>query len=89
MAKFEVVEDEATPEPAPTRSPVDLSLLTLAFKSLSQRAIVAIADYLWVCAVASVFWLWHETPDPSIPQLIKLGMYGVFVLAACMIVRRK
>ena len=89
--RFEVVEDP-TPEPAaaaPTRAPLDLSLLTLAFKSLSQRALVAIADYLWVAAVASVFWVFHETPDPTPYQLVKLGMYGAIVLAACVIVRRR
>lgn len=87
--KFEVVTDDpATPDPAPSRAPLDLSLLTVAFQKLSQRAIVAIADYLWAVAVFSAFWLWHSTPEPNILQLIGLGMYGVFVLAACVIVRR-
>ena len=88
MAKLEVVDDDPTPEPVPARAPVDLSLLTLAFKSLSQRAILAIADYLWCVAVASAFWLWYATPEPDVLQLVKLGMYGLFVLAACVIVRR-
>lgn len=63
--------------------------LVLALTALSQRFIVALASLFTLLTVASAFVLWYVTPVPDTPQLIKLGLYGLFVLGANWIVRRR
>lgn len=82
---FEIVPDE-DPASAPDR--VGAGMLLLGLKTLSQRAVAAIADLFTLATVGSVFWLWYASLEPSIHQLIGLGMYACFVLAINFIVRR-
>lgn len=84
----EVIEEpeQVLPTPEPPR---ELELLMLALKTLSQRAIAAIADLFFLATVASAFWLWAVTPEPNTYQIISLTIYAVFVLAANWLVRRK
>lgn len=86
------VEPDDTPEPTTTEAPQEdrgFSVLMLALKALSQRTLVALASLFTLITVGSAFWLFMVTPEPTTFQLIKLGMYGMFVLAANFIVRRK
>lgn len=81
------VEDDP-PEQTPPKEDRGFSLLMMALKALSQRTVIALASLFTLITVGSAFWLFLATPDPTTFQLIKLAMYGVFVLAANFIVRR-
>lgn len=84
--QFTIVPDE-TEAPEQTRS---ASLLFLALKALSQRAVVALADLFCLLTIGSVFVLWFVSPpDPTPNQIVSLTIYGVIVLAANWIVRSK
>jgi len=61
----------------------------LALKALSQRALIALDNLFTLLTVFLVFWLWRSTPEPNTYQLVGLGIFAVFVLAANVIVRRK
>jgi len=89
-APFQIVPDEDDP-PSPKGASADksVSLLLLAIKTLGQRALVAITDLFTLITVASAWFLWWITPDPTVLQIAKLSIYAVFVLAANVIVRRK
>lgn len=67
--------------------------VTLGLKALSQGAAIAIANmasHLFsLITVAMVFWIWSSIPDPNNYQLISLALFGLFILAANVIVRRK
>jgi len=83
---FEVVEEE---EPGKAESALT-SLLLLNLKTLSQKTLVALASLFSLITVASVFWLAMVIiHDPNVYQLVGLGGYALFVLAANVIVRRK
>jgi hypothetical protein len=84
---FEIVEDE--PPAKPVADTVATSLLLLGLKTLSQRALAAISDLFTLLTVASVFWVWCSVPDPNVLQIVHDSLYGLFVLAANWIVRRK
>lgn len=92
--KFAIVEEIPDPLPADggqaaeQTPPPALSLLLLALKALSQRAIAAIADLFFLFTVASAWWLWVSMPQPNVLQIISLALYALFVLAANFIVRR-
>jgi hypothetical protein len=58
------------------------SILFTSLKALSQRTIVALSNLFVLAAAASAFWLWYVTlPNPSVPQLVGLGLYGLLMLA--------
>lgn len=65
----------------------------LGLKALSQGAAVALghiaAHIFSLLTVGSAFWLWAATPTPNTYQLVGLGGYALFILAANVIVRRK
>lgn len=91
MAKFELVQETEEPE-GPANQPAEhakaLGMVMLALKSLSQRALIAIDNLFMLLTVGSVFWLAMSLPDPNTYQLVQIGMYAAFVLAANLIVRR-
>ncbi len=65
-------------------------MLMLSLKSLSQRALIAVADLFCLFTCASVFWLFLLMPEDPTPQRIAtLTIYAVFVVALNVIVRRK
>ncbi len=73
------VEDNVTELPKPDRS---AQLLMVALRALSQRALIALAALSSVILAGSVFALyWEVLPNPSINQLVGLGMYACFILA--------
>jgi hypothetical protein len=86
--QFEVVEEIPDNPPSPRGEQTAAYGLMLALKALSQRALTAIANLFMLATVGSAFLLWMWTPAPTIRQLVGLGMYGLFILAANWIVRR-
>lgn len=96
MAKpqWEVIEGEGTDNSQPPSATSEdqsaaFSALMLALKALSQRALVALASLFCLLTVGSAFWLCLTIHDPNPFQLIQIGGYFLFVLAANVIVRRK
>jgi len=90
-AKFSIVEDESerTPEKGSAIEQAGLQALTLGLQALSQRTVVALSRLFVLLATASAFALWLKVlPEPTVLQLIGLGMYAIFVLAASFIARR-
>ncbi len=87
--KFEVVGEIPDPAPEPAGSSLGTEMLVLGLKTLSQRAVAAIADLFMLTTVGSAFVLWYLTPRPDTYQIVSLSIYGAFVLAANWIVRRK
>ena len=88
----EEVSDELLPVEKPKQPIVNRiagDAIVLALTALSQRATVALASLFTLVTVGSAFWLWYVTPDPNVYQLTKLAMYGIFVLGANWIVRRR
>ena len=91
IKRFEPVKiHEEQPDPALARAAnaAAVSALALSLKALSQRAIAGSKALFTLCSVASCFWLWNATPDPSITQIVSLSLYAIFILAANVIVRR-
>ena len=96
-AKFQLVEDPVeivppAPPPAQKTSAIDwgaLQLLGVALTALSQRAMVALASCFSLLTVASCFYLWYLTPEPSDRQIVSLAIYAAFVLAINVIQRRR
>lgn len=78
--------DETTDQQS-TADSTGFHLLRLGLKALSQRALVAASTLFTLLTVASAFWLFMSIKDPNTMQLIEMGMYAVFVLAANLIVR--
>ena len=60
-----------------------MGLLLLSLKTLSQKTLVALSSLFTASAVFSLWWLFdNDVPiDPSVHQLIALGLYGSFILA--------
>ena len=84
--RFQVVED--SPEPVPDNSAATAALM-LALKALSQRALIALDNMFTLITVSLVFWLFKSIPEPNTYQLVGLGIFALFVLAANVIVRKK
>lgn len=95
--RFELVEsipdppsqDATAGEPAQDEASTASTLLLLALKALSQRAIAAIADLFFLATTISAWWLWWSTPKPDSYQIVSLTIYAAFVLAANWIVRSR
>lgn len=85
--KFEIVEE---PDEAPSTPKTDFNAqaLFLALSSLSKRALIALDNLFCLLTVFSVFWLCLTLPHPDGYQLLQLGGYAAFVLAANLIVHR-
>jgi len=81
----EFPEAGAAPAPASrvTLEAAGLQMILLGLKALGQRAVVALATIATAAGLASVWFLfWQALPaDPSVHQLVTLGMYALFVLA--------
>jgi len=92
MAELFTLEKEEIEPPAPAAASsaesAGMHMLYLGLKALSQRALIALSALFTLLTVASAFWLWMTIKDPNVMQLIEMGMYGIFVLAANLIVRR-
>jgi hypothetical protein len=93
MAGFEEVREDnkVVPHPAaPKGQQIATDALLLAIKALSQRFIIALSSLFALLVIGSVWWLFLSIEqNPSVNQLVGLGGYAMFVLAAIWIVRRK
>ena len=88
---FEIVggtETEVKPAPAADNS-VTITLITIALKALSQRALVAAMDLFTLITCAGAWVLWYLTPEPTYQQIVHNSIFALFILAANYIVRRK
>lgn len=89
QSRLEVVrefpDEPSRPEPLVS---IGATALALGLKALSQRALTAVADLFMLLTVGSAWWLWASIPDPHPTQIVALGIYAAFVLAANIIVRR-
>lgn len=85
---FEVIEGGGD-APAPQASNVQIAMLTIALKALSQRALVAATDLFTLITCSGAWWLWYLTPEPTTFQIVHNSIFALFVLAANYIVRRK
>jgi hypothetical protein len=89
MAKFSLVEDDDKTPSQSRAEQAGIAALTLGLSALSQRAVIALSRLFVLLATASAFALWWSVlPNPTVLQLVGLGMYAAFVLAASVIVRR-
>lgn len=99
MSKFAVIEEspvDATTKTQgqPAINAVSIQMLTMALKALSARAVAALS-YLWremftAAGLYSAWYLWQAAgTNPSVSQLIGLGMYGMFILALELVRRRQ
>jgi hypothetical protein len=74
--------EETVPRETPTQSAF-ASLLAVSLKALSQRALVALASLVDLALIASAFVLWlNVIQQPSVLQLVGIGMYATFILVA-------
>lgn len=87
--KFQIVEDEPEEKSSTPLADLGAQALYLGLQTLGKRTLVAIDNLFCLLTVASAFWLWHSIPDPNTFQIVALGIYAGFVLAANVIVRRK
>jgi hypothetical protein len=92
--KFRLVQEPDDPAVAgqtvePAVQKIAADALFLALRTLSQKSLVAIASLFTLITVGSAFWLALSIHDPNTYQLVELGGYFLFVLAANWIVRRK
>ncbi len=85
---FEVVGGTEV-DPPQQASNVQVAMLTIALKALSQRALVAATDLFTLITCAGAWWLWYLTPEPTTFQIVHNSIFALFVLAANYIVRRK
>lgn len=66
-----------------------VNMLMLVLRTLAQRTIVALSKLFVLLTVGSVFWLCLTLPEPNTLQLVQIGMYCLFVLAANYLVIRQ
>ena len=86
---FEVIEGTGDQNQSSEDHSAATAGLILALKALSQRALIAIDNLFTLITVCLVFWLWKSVPQPDTYQIIQLGIFAVFVLAANVIVRKR
>ena len=80
--QIELPEAEAPTKPTPVMQAAIAAGLMLALRTLSQRALVALAAIEHLLLASTVFALWLSViAQPTTLQLVSLGMYGAFVLA--------
>lgn len=93
---FTMISDH---EASQTEAPADASqaaltqwnttMLLLALRAVSQRALTAITNLFTLGLVASAWWLWSSVlTNPTTPQLIALGGYALFCLLVDLVRRR-
>ena len=87
---FRLVSDD---EPAEAREERNRAadVMMLALKALSQRALVSLAALYSLLTFGCVFFLAYLIipNDPTVPKLVGLGGFAVFVLTLNLIERHK
>lgn len=97
---FEAIAEHEIPSISPQTTPppqtnvaleagAATQMLLLALKALSQRAVIALSALFTAGGLFSAWWLWASVlPNPSVLQLIGVGMYALFLLALEWVRRR-
>ena len=86
---FEVVGGTEAEQTAPQATGVQIAMLTIALKALSQRALTAATDLFTLITCTGAWWLWYLTPEPTYLQIVHNSIFALFVLAANWIVRTR
>ncbi len=81
-------EEVAASSTVQETSSVGLDILLLSLQALSKRTLIALSNLFCLLTVGSAFWLCLTIHDPNTLQLVEIGGYFSFVLAANWIVRR-
>ena len=90
LAETEVPEPNQAGNEPEGKSDFATSVLLTALTALSKRTVVALSNLFSLLTIASAFTLWYIVlPNPSIPQLVGLGLYGLFILAMHFAIRVK
>ena len=80
---FRVVGAEPdAPQQTPQEHAVAIKMISIALSALWQQFVIAVTHCFTLASGASVFVLYFYTADPNIHQLVMLGGYSSFVLAA-------
>ncbi len=83
---FKTLSVEPDPQPSPQQSAqqqaVAIRMIQIALSALWQQFIISLAHLFTLASGASVFVLFLSIADPNTRQLVMLGGYAVFVLAA-------
>lgn len=85
-----VDENESAPSETATTTPNTehgVNLLALVLRTMGQRALIAVDNLFTLVTVCLAFYLWHSIPEPNTLQVVALALFGIFVLAANLIVR--
>lgn len=86
----QIHEPAPPPQPNPAMQNAATQMLLLSLRALSQRTIVALGNLFVLLTAASAWLLWKDTlPQPSIPQLVGLALYGALILALDYLVLRR
>jgi hypothetical protein len=88
---FQMVGEEAVPDMQPQQAPqpqpdantrAAMRFWLLSMQNIGNRAITGLSHLFTGAVVASVWALWMWTmPNPTVLQLVGLGLYGLFCLA--------
>ena len=76
------VEPDAPTPQSDQQQAVAIKMISIALSALWQQFIVSLAHLFTLLSGGSVFVLYFYTADPNVHQLIMLGGYSLFVLAA-------
>ena len=83
---FKTLAIEPDPPAAPPPSQQDharaIALIQVALSTIWQQFVVATSHMFTLLSAGSVFVLFYVTADPNTHQLVMLGGYALFVLAA-------
>lgn len=72
----------AQPKPTPEQNAVAIQMIRMALSAIWQQYVIALSHLFTLASAGSVFALYFVTADPNIHQLVMLGGYSLFVLAA-------
>jgi hypothetical protein len=87
---FRVVsaEPDAPPQPSQQQYAQAINLIQIGLSTIWQQFVIALSHAFTLFSCASVFVLYFWTGDPNVHQLVMLGGYSVFILAANYLVIR-
>jgi hypothetical protein len=86
----EVEDERPAPKTDTEAAQRNTQLLLLSLRAVSQRAVTAVSHLFTLLVVAGTGALWwHVLPEPTVLQLVGLGMWALFVLAVEWIRRRE
>lgn len=90
MAKLQAVEEHEVPDPPTVRVAIPKQtaeqrvagqMLLLAFRAMSQKFVVALADLRGLMTVVSVFFLFYVAiDDMTFYKIVGLSIYASFIL---------